>query len=147
MNAFNRAFAVLISIAWIAACAAVIYLMWSPSREFNVDNRYLDFVFDITVSGSDRVLATLVAGFGIALGAALVTAQALPRRRSRIEGHEAVAASEGRFRELHQRLDELQRRVDNRGEMERRPLAPDQPVVAAERSPERRRWGLLGRNR
>lgn len=121
MNAFNRAFAVLVGLLWIAALAGVIYLMWTPGRELSIENRYMDFVFDLTISGSDRILATLIAVGAIVLGLGLIAAQAIPPRRTRAEG--LAPASDERYRDLHQRLDQLQRRVDER-EADRRPISP-----------------------
>lgn len=139
MNAFNRAFAALIALLWIAASAGVLYLMWEPARAVDISNRYLDFAFDITVSGSDRILATLIAAGAIILGLALLAAQSLPGRRA---PRAVPPDSDARFRELRDRLDSLQRRVDA-GEAGRRPVSPQEPAPSAPGEP--RRWGILRR--
>jgi hypothetical protein len=123
---------------WIAAWAGALYLMWEPSREVDISNRYLEFLFDITISGSDRILATLLAIGAMIIGLGLVGAQFLPAGR----GPRAVPPeSDPRFRELRERLDSLQRRVDQGG-VERRPVVPEE---AATSPPQSRRWGIVGR--
>jgi hypothetical protein len=130
MNAFNRAFTLLVALAWIAAWATVIYLLWTPSRELNIDNRYIDFVFDLTASGADRILGTLIAGTAIALALAIMVFEALPLGyRGRGVERQTMPASDERYRELNQRLDELQRRV---GDQDRRPVSPDEHVRVQE---------------
>jgi hypothetical protein len=112
--------------------------MWEPSREVDISNRYLEFLFDITISGSDRILATLLAIGAMVIGLGLVGAQFLPAGR----GPRAVSPeSDPRFRELRERLDSLQRRVDQGG-VERRPIVPEEAATSA---PQSRRWGIAGR--
>ena len=146
MNAFNRVFAVLIGLLWIAACAGVLYLMWEPAREIDFSRRYVEGAFDITISGDDRILATIGVGIAMLFGLGLVLAQAMPSRR---RSAPVTASGDPRYRELNERLEHLQRRVDER-DGDRRPVSPQEPVLAHEGGPydqPRRRWSLLGRDR
>jgi hypothetical protein len=147
MNAFNRGFAVTIGLLWIAAWAGALYLMWTPDREMAADNQYIQAAFDLSVSGSDRILGTVIAVMAMVPGAVLMAAQALPSRPARARGAWDPAGDDGRFHELRQRLDDLQRRVDDRPAFERSVVVAE-PLFSSERGyarPQARRWTLFGR--
>ena len=143
MNTFNRAFAVLAGLVLIALGAGITYLMWEPGRNLDINNQYMQIVLDLSLSGSDRILGTLIVVAAMSLGLFLIAAQAIrARRRPRIEQIGAVPADDARFRDLHQRLEDLQRRVD------RGALAPEQAQVARQGTYQelpRRRWSLIDR--
>jgi hypothetical protein len=143
MNTLNRAFAILAGLVLIALGAGTIYLMWEPGRNIDINNRYMQVVLDLSLSGSDRILGTLIVAAVMSLGLFLIVAQAIPGRRGpRIEQIVAVPADDARFRDVHQRLDDLQRRVD------RGAFAPEQAQLARQGAlPElsRRRWSLIDR--
>ena len=148
MNTFNRAFAVLAGLVLIALGAGITYLMWEPGRNIDINNKYMQMALDLSLSGSDRILATLIVVAAMSLGLFLIAAQAIPgRRRPRIEQIAAVPADDARFRDLHLRLDDLQRRVDQRA-AERGTFAPEQAQLArqgAYQESPRRRWNLIQR--
>jgi hypothetical protein len=140
MNAFNRVLISVLALLWIAAWAGVVYLMWEPSRDVDISNRYLEFVFDITISGSDRILATLLAAAAMVVGLGLIGAQFVPSRRGPMT---LPPESDPRYRELRERLDSLQRRIDERPVVDNRPVTPAEQTVESRSSS--RRWGIAGR--
>ena len=153
MRAFNRAFAIIVALLWIAACALAIYLMWAPDKNLNIDRTRLQFLLDISVSGSDRVLGTIIAAGAMLPALLLLAMEMRPARRSGPEAvaeRERIPGGENRYRELDQRIDELSRRIDERRAPEQRPVAPGEPVAVTEggyREQPRRRWSILNRDR
>ena len=152
MSAFNRAFAIVTALLWIAAWAVVIYLMWTPDKNLQIDRTRIQFLFDIAVSGSDRVLGTIVAVAAMLPALLLAVMEMKPGRRverAAVATREPAPGGDTRYRELDQRIDELQRRIDDRKAGDRA-VSPGQPVRVTEggyREPPKRRWGILNRDR
>jgi len=142
MNLFNRMFIAVLAMAWIAALAGVLYLIWeNQAITITSENLMLDFDI-ITSSRAEQILATLiVAALGVpALG--LLLAEFLPRGRVR----EVRDARD--YDRLQQRVDTLQQRLDSERHADRvertevtRPERHD--AVEPQR---RRRWGFLARS-
>jgi hypothetical protein len=61
MRFFTRPFALLIALAWIAAWATVLALLWRPDNEARVEFSDFNAVTDVDSSGAARVLASLAA--------------------------------------------------------------------------------------
>ncbi len=149
MNAFNRGFVVVVSLVWIAAWAGVAYLMWTPGRELSEANRYFQYLFDVSVAGSDRILANLIAAVAIALGLGLMAAQAMPPSRRPKTADIFVHTDEARYGELNRRIEDLQRRLDSR-DFDRRAMSQPMAVAAGPDgfpNQPRRRWNPLQRDR
>jgi len=141
MNLFNRMFIAVLAMAWIAALAGVLYLIWeNRAITINSENLMLDFDI-ITSSRAEQILATLiVAALGIpALG--LLLAEFLPRGRVR-------EVKDRDYDRLQQRVDTLQQRLDS----ERHPERVERTEVTrperhdAMEPQRRRRWGFLARS-
>jgi len=146
MGLFNRIFVTATATAWAAAWAGIMFLMWSPGRGVDFDHTRLRAIFDITVSGSDRILGTLIAALAVAAALALVALELRPRRRREpVAGRlEDAAAREQRYRELDRRLDELQRRVEQREAAAARAASSGGPAPAFDAPTRPGRW-LFGR--
>jgi hypothetical protein len=143
MNTFNRMFVALLAIAWCAALAGVLYLIWE-NRAISIDTENLVLSFDIlTSSRAEQILATLVVvAVGLpALG--LLMAEFMPHRKRDV--HEVKDMRE--YDRLQQRVDALQQRLDAERHVDRTPT----PVVARPERHEmaetpRRRWNFFARS-
>jgi hypothetical protein len=148
MKPFNRGFAAFVALCWLAALAAVIYLMWAPDRTVDINGSHLRAAFAISLAGSDRILATLVALAAMLPALALIGLEARPEKRRDAHDPAVVAAGDERYRKLDERISALQHRVDDRDSAPaRRPVTPSEPVAVREsfdKGPPRRRWPLLG---
>jgi len=141
MNTFNRMFIAVLAMAWIAALAGVLYLIWE-NRAITITSENLMLDFDIiTSSRAEQILASLViAALGVpALG--LLLAEFLPRGRVR-------EVKDRDYDRLQQRVDTLQQRLDSERHADRvertevtRPERHD--AIEPQR---RRRWGLFARS-
>ena len=150
MRAFNRAFAIVVSLIWIAAFAVAIYLMWDSDKNLSIDRTRLQFLFDIAVSGSDRILGTIIAVAAMVPALLLLAFELKPAGRGTAVRREPVPGDDSRYRELNQRIEELQRRIDDRRAAEGRAVAPGQPVAVRQGAygeEPRRRWSIFNRDR
>jgi hypothetical protein len=149
MRAFNRAFAILVAMLWIAAGAGILYLVWSPEDGINMDKSRMTAMLSFSLSNSDQILATIILVAVMLPALALLLFEMKPsRRREMVDSR--VPASDDRYRELHQRIDELQRRVDDKAPAERRAMSRGEPAAVSEGGyyePPKRRWSLLNRHR
>jgi hypothetical protein len=140
MNTFNRMFVALLAIAWCAALAGILYLIWEE-RVISVDSENLVLSFDIiTSSRAEQILATLVvATLGVpALG--LLMAEFLPRRHATPEVKDMRD-----YDRLQQRVDTLQQRLDAERRAERTEVTRPERHEGMVETP-RRRWGFFARS-
>lgn len=64
MNVFNRVSMVLLSLTWCALLAAIVYLIWEPSRFVNIQWRDSSLVLtNIASTQAEQMLATIAAIF------------------------------------------------------------------------------------
>jgi hypothetical protein len=139
MNTFNRTFVALLALAWLAALAGVLYLVWEQSRTIDIDTQNLVFNFDVIMSGrAEKILASLIL-MALAIPAlGLLAAEFLPRRaRGDLQG---MGDAHG-YEQLQGRIDALQKQLDSQRQAQPVERTEDREVTES-REP-RRRWGFL----
>jgi len=139
MRNLVRPFSLLLSLAWIAAWAGALWLMWRPQYDARLDFTNFTALGDITASGMARLVATLVGVVAIALALPVLLAALLPapkrvderpvedERRGRVE----TAAAPRMKAEMPASLrsaDAVRREDSKRGERSEPRLVP--PAVA-----------------
>ncbi|HEY7268997.1 MAG TPA: hypothetical protein VH951_04145 [Dehalococcoidia bacterium] len=147
MKAFNRGFAIIVAMLWLAAGAGILYLIWNPNDGINIDRTRMHAVLNFSLAGSDQVLATIIVIAAMLPAGMLMLMEMKPSRRAKAVDTQRVPAEESRYRELDQRIAELQRRVDSRPATDTRPVAPVMASDTPYSEPPKHRWSILNRQR
>jgi hypothetical protein len=104
MNVFNRGFLTLLALAWVAALAVGVWLVWDESRFVEVSNNALALNFDIFAdTQAEKILATIIA---VAL---MLPALGLLVLEMKPSHHREVA--EGDTRHMQDRITTLEREL------------------------------------
>jgi hypothetical protein len=104
MNVFNRGFLTLLALAWIAALAVGIWLVWDESRFVEISNNALSLNFDLFANTeSERILATIIAVALMLPALGLLMLEMKPSR------HREVADSDSR--RMQDRISTLEREL------------------------------------
>jgi hypothetical protein len=73
-----RPFALILTLAWIAAWCGILWMMWRPASEARITLSDFAATATITTGGLARVVATLVSLVAIALALPVLISAALP---------------------------------------------------------------------
>ncbi|HLF77930.1 MAG TPA: hypothetical protein VJB57_10620, partial [Dehalococcoidia bacterium] len=111
---FNRSFVSLMALAWCAALAAAMYLIWDQSREIRIDSQITQLNFDLVLeTQAEQILATIIAG-ALALPALLLLAMEITPQGSSVRYDRK---REEEYGALKARADTLQKQLyDQRGQ-------------------------------
>ena len=144
MNAVNRGIMSLLVIAWIAALAGILVLVWDRSLSLNLEETFATLDFDVFAeTRAEQILATIILGV-LALPALMLLLFEVKPSGRRDEVH--ANGDRGREAALEARVDTLQRELDS----ERRGAdkAVDKAVTYDDRdeSAGRRRWRFFPRS-
>jgi uncharacterized coiled-coil protein SlyX len=156
MAGINRLVVGLFALAWIAVLGLVGWLTWDQSRFLEISDLGLDFRLDIiAANSSEQILATIVLVALALPPLALLAMQARRSHDSRIEGRMAELErrdhADERYARLENQVTELERRLQNEreanrrleGDIERaRPAVSDTKPVATSEPHRSRRWRL-----
>ena len=80
MRRFTRPFTVLMALAWLAAWAGALLLVWRPAYEARLELGNFSASGDVTTSGLGRLAATAIALVAILIGLPVLVAALLPQR-------------------------------------------------------------------
>jgi len=142
MNAFNRAFMTLLSLAWIAALGAAIWLIWDQSRLIEVDTNAITLNFDLIANTqAEKILATIIAGALMLPALLLLGFEMKPSRRRDMV---VQTASERDVRKMQSRQQSLEK--DLMEERVRNENLRDRDAAPAVSHSGSRRWHLFPRH-
>lgn len=139
MDAFNRAFAGIVALVWCAAMAALLVMVWSPTRAIDIEADGVTAYLNLAMSSTNQVIATIILGALILAGLALLVYQLVGPR---------FGYTDPATRDMYRRLDERVRQLEGRvghevGASEER--TTDSAPVEARTSDAPRRWSFTGR--
>jgi hypothetical protein len=151
VNAVNRLFVTLLSLAWIALMAGLVYLVWNPGEFIEVNGSTLTSRFEILLNTtSEQTLASIVLGLLMLPAVMLLFMEATVRdTRAREVGAEARLERD-RNKQLTSRVDELEKQLETErkrdADVVRRVADRDERVeVDHGRVTPARKWHLFGR--
>src|SRR5688572_21514684 len=107
MNAVNRLFIALLSLAWIGLMGFLVYLVWTPNEFIEINNSSMNTRFELLLeTTAEQTLATIGLGILMLPAVMLLIMEATMRdSRAREVGAEA--------RLEHDRNKQLQSRVED----------------------------------
>lgn len=142
MNAFNRGFLALLALAWIAALAGIIWLIWDQSRVLDITSSSVSLNFDVIAdTQAEKILATIVAVALMLPALLLFVLELKPSRRSDAE---VVRATDNNRGEMQSRIDSLEKDLKeerSRNESLRNRDRDERPATSGHRG-----WHLFPRH-
>lgn len=112
MNAVNRLFVVLLSLAWIALMAGLVYLVWNPGEFIEVTGSTVRSRFEILLdTTSEQTLASIVLGLLMLPAVMLLFMEATVRDRRAADASAELKLERDRNRQLSSRIDGLEKEL------------------------------------
>ena len=154
MNAINRMFIALLSLAWIALMAGLVYLVWNPGEFIEINGSTVATRFQILLDTSaEQTLASIVLGVLMLPAVMLLFMEATVHDRRASDASAELKLERDRNKALSTRVSDLEKELGRErkddAETVRRVADRDERVASYDVSRDRvtpaRKWHLFGR--
>jgi hypothetical protein len=154
VNAVNRMFIALLSLAWIALMAGLAYLVWNPGEFIEVNGSTVSSRFEILLdTTAEQTLASIVLGLLMLPAVMLLLMEATVHDRRSSDASAELKLERDRNKQLTSRMSDLEKQLESErkrdGEAVRRMADRDERVetypVGSDRVTPARKWHLFGR--
>lgn len=152
MNAINRMFIALLSLAWIALMAGLVYLVWNPGEFLEINGSTVSTRFEILVdTTAEQTLASIVLGLLMLPAVMLLFMEATVYDRAADTAQ--LKLERDRNRALSSRVNDLEKELgrERKADTEavHREAGADDRVASGDTGRDRvapaRKWHLFGR--